>query len=383
MILLGETHFARGKQYAGTDGGYQILSGANMVSLGVRLALLCCFLLVAPSGIRSFPMQCLKPRNWRSKSSLARIGQTYTSIKLDDSNFIEVPSFSLWIISATDCLTLIITVGHWILFVFQVKVAAKLRLSEGGSFAPKNPFVSSQTTNDHEEVYGLETYGTGSALRFVNTQLIVQMTTMFVIKVLYQKNFSSSYTVHVFRSVDGLSRSISSPVCTVGELAVDIIQSIGLEPVKQPIELGSPKRSFRSKSSDSGRSCRSFIGGATTLVIDSQSQPTSDSSVCTGRRRPNRRQRRSSSNRRSAFKIYALDKPASQQGSPENNEASNVRHMISFSAKDQKTLNRTAVERCHLQSEFDHLVRKRQLRLCLATQRWFDMLGTGDLSKIE
>ncbi|OON23883.1 hypothetical protein X801_00203, partial [Opisthorchis viverrini] len=152
---------------------------------------------------------------------------------------------------------------------------------------------------------------------------------------------------------------------------------------KQPIELGPPKRSFRSKSSDSRRSYRSFTGTANTLVIDTQSQPTSDSSVCTGRRLFNRRRPRSSGNRKSAFKIYALDKPASQQGSPENNEASDVRHLISFSAKDQKTLNRTAVERCHLQSEFDYLVRKRQLRLCLATQRWFDIIGTGDLSKIE
>ncbi|TGZ67895.1 hypothetical protein CRM22_004550 [Opisthorchis felineus] len=152
---------------------------------------------------------------------------------------------------------------------------------------------------------------------------------------------------------------------------------------KQPIELGPPKRSFRSKSSDSARSCRSSIEFANTLVTDSQSQPTSDSSVGTGRRRPNRRRRRSSRNRRSAFKIYALDKPASQQGSPENNEASDVRHLITFSAKDQRTLNRNAVERCRLQSEFDHLVRKRQVRLCLATQRWFDIIGTGDLSKIE
>ncbi|KAF5399240.1 hypothetical protein PHET_07629 [Paragonimus heterotremus] len=297
-----------------------------------------------------------------------------------------------------DFLLTCVTCSFWISFLWSGNLRRNTKyppddVGNPSSRSVVNPFIKQLTNTNYPGTYQTEFVSNlQTAVNLVDVQLLIQIAGSLLYKCWDRIAPECRYSVHVYRAVDGLSRNYTFGLTDITSLASSIIQSVSLEPrVNEPLRAKRKRRlSRQSKASDSNRSHQSSALTTSTNVPDSLSQLNCNKSRVAFRRHLERADAESAD--RNSYKIYAVDNSVTTPHSESKNEIRDQYkkekhqddcHMVCLKAPDLHLLHKAATERSRVQSNYDRLIRIKQLRLHMLLKNCMLTIGLMEMSAVE
>ncbi|KAF6779189.1 hypothetical protein AHF37_01279 [Paragonimus kellicotti] len=256
-----------------------------------------------------------------------------------------------------------------------------------------NPFIKQLTTTKYPNAYQAEFLNNlQTAVSLVDVQLLIQIAGSLVYKCWNRIAPECRYAVHVYRTADGLSRNYTVGLTDITSLASSIIQSVSLESrVHEPLTARRKRRfSRQSKSSDSNRSHQSSALTSSTNVPNSLSQLNCNNARATFRRHQKRSDTESTD--RNSYKMYSVDNSMVAPDSKCRNEIRDQSEkekqqddceMVCLKVPDLRLLHKAATECSRVQSNYDRLIRIKQLRLHTLLKNCMTTVGLMEMSTVE
>ncbi|THD28296.1 hypothetical protein D915_000842 [Fasciola hepatica] len=364
--------------------GCRVLCEIRLLSLCVRYAVLCTVITVL-YAIRLRSAICCTARlhtssTWlQSTKNNTELVKSKAALSLSES---DRQNFLIYLF--LDFLMAVVTFVFWIHLItkWNFQVTHMMRPGKQRTFTAKNPFVQSDIGEDLENVatnIALSDSGT-----FVNAHLFIQIAGALFIKAWETSCGDQLFLVHVIRAPDSFSHTYRIGLVDVHTAAVLVIQNLSIEPrVNDPLTANKRRRNENSRCTTQTER----MNDEQTNLDDCPISPTKSDTTKRGARRRQRHadfRCREFDNSEERVEHEECSRNMNQtESNPATSDVGPSETSIRISTPylgtiDQRELNSAAATRMNLQADYDFLLLKRQIRLKLLVEHWFQVVQKKD-----